>query len=79
VQSSCAGTLAPLPHTNTDARLLVVAQVAEKAFGPAGATTTTAILIVMTLFVLLAYMVLVRDIWAGLLGLALGIASGKGE
>ncbi|KAG5175402.1 transmembrane amino acid transporter protein-domain-containing protein [Tribonema minus] len=48
------------------------ASVAKVAFGPTGGYATTLILLCMTLFVLLAYMILVRDIWSGLIGLLVG-------
>lgn len=41
-------------------------QVGKAAFGATGGVVTTAVLLVMTIFVMIAYMVLVRDIWAGL-------------
>ncbi|CAM9573705.1 unnamed protein product [Discosporangium mesarthrocarpum] len=47
-------------------------QVAYTAFGPWGGGFTTFVLLVLSIFVLIAYMVLVRDVWGGLVGLALG-------
>lgn len=38
----------------------------QAAFGAAGGFVTTAVLVILTIFVMIAYMVLVRDIWSGL-------------
>ncbi|CAN0347772.1 unnamed protein product [Pylaiella littoralis] len=47
-------------------------EVAQAAFGKPGALLTTSVLMVMTIFVMIAYMVLVRDIWAGIVSSVVG-------
>lgn len=49
-------------------------KVAHAAFGKPGAFLTTMVLMVMTIFVTIAYMVLVRDIWAGVVASVIGRA-----
>jgi hypothetical protein len=51
-------------------------QVSRQAFGAAGGYCTIATLLTLTLFVLIAYMILVRDIWSGLLQLAYNWCTG---
>lgn len=47
-------------------------QVAQAAFGKPGALLATSVLMVMTIFVIVAYMVLVRDIWSGIVSSVVG-------
>lgn len=47
-------------------------QVGQAAFGDIGGVVTTSMLLLMTLFVMIAYMVLVRDIWTGLVSVVVG-------
>ncbi len=47
--------------------------VARVAFGNRGSTLVTALLLIFTVFVLIAYMILVRDIWTCLFEFTLGI------
>eukprot|EP00903_Cladosiphon_okamuranus_P022165 g20383.t2 len=49
-------------------------EVAQAAFGKSGAFVTTSVLMIMTVFVMIAYMVLVRDIWTGIISSVVGRA-----
>eukprot|EP00752_Nemacystus_decipiens_P011549 g10255.t1 len=49
-------------------------EVAQAAFGKPGSFVTTSVLMVMTIFVMIAYMVLVRDIWTGIASSVVGHA-----
>jgi amino acid permease len=52
--------------------------VSRAAFGNYGAYFTTTILLTMTMFVLVAYMILVRDIWSGLVQFCIGTTLDEG-
>ncbi|CBJ28443.1 conserved unknown protein [Ectocarpus siliculosus] len=47
-------------------------EVGQAAFGEPGAIVTTSVLMAMTIFVTIAYMVLVRDIWSGIVESVIG-------
>ncbi len=47
--------------------------VAKVAFGSRGSVMVTILLLIFTVFVLIAYMVFLRDIWTGIFEFALGI------
>ncbi|CAN0205732.1 unnamed protein product, partial [Hapterophycus canaliculatus] len=49
-------------------------EVAHAAFGESGAFVTTSVLMVMTIFVMIAYMVLVRDLWTSIVASVVGQA-----
>ena len=55
-------------------------KVAQVALGPLGGHAVTALLAALTIFVIIAYMVLVRDLWSGVVEALIGRAlDGRGR